>query len=323
MRTVSIVFIAALLQAMGSANAQTYSTFVVPDALLTQPVGINASGVVTGYYWDSGSKSHGFVRGVDGTITLFDPKGATTTAPVAIDKDGTVVGSYDTADFFNHGFIRKPNGKIVSFDPPKSLDTFVSGIAGNTIGTEEPGGTEKGFIRSRDGNYSIFRYPGKRDTEPQSINDAGAIVGSYRSKDGFATHGFLRHPDGTFEEIVAHGSTVPVAINASGVIVGEDAHEGVFVRAADGTVTTIKIAGANDTEAVGINVTGVVVGYSHNDDGTEHGFMWTPEQGVAMVDVPSALSTVLADISDDGTITGKCFFPNGNGTSEAAFIRIP
>lgn len=314
--------IAVAFLAANSARAETYTTFVVPDSKFTQPMSINKSGMITGNYWDDKNNQRGFFRSVDGTITRFDPKRSKETWPVGIDKDGTVVGTYQTADFSGHGFIRRLSGKIVSFDPPKSRSTGVAGIAGDIVGTYEPKSGALGFLRTKNGTYLKFKYNGY-DTTPNGINDASAVVGIYWSKDGTTTHGFLRHPDGKFEKIVANGPTWPMAINSGGIIIGDDAHQGVFVRAVDGTFTTIKVSGAEDTEAVGISAKGTVVGYAHYEDGSQHGFTWTSKQGVSLIDVPAAISTTPTGINDDDVITGTSVFQDGENRSGAAFIRTP
>ena len=305
-----------------SATAQTYSTFVAPNGLYTQPNAINAIGQIVGFYWDSKSISHGFVREATGTVATFDPKGSMGTNPVAIDASGTIVGDYVASDSPGHGFLRRSNGKIISFDPPKSLYTLVAGTDGNIVGSYEPGKGVVGYLRTKKGIYLTFKYAG-RATEPHGTNKAGAVVGIYRSKDGTTTHGFLRHSDGTFEEIRSHGTTWPVAINESGTIVGGDAHESVFVQTADGSITTLSVPGADTTIVAGINSKGTVVGSAHFESTGDHGFMWSAERGLVSIDVPGATYTIPSGINDDDVVIGTCDFIDGEKESSAAFVRTP
>jgi hypothetical protein len=58
-------------------------------------------------------------------------------------------------------------------------------------------------------------------TFPSSINPAGAVTGSYTDAN-FEAHGFLRASNGTFTTIDVPGSngTAPIGINPAGAITG-------------------------------------------------------------------------------------------------------
>ena len=53
----------------------------------TEAIGINTAGEITGFYFDSNSVAHGFVRSPDGRFTSFEAPGA---------GDKTVPGFYGT-----------------------------------------------------------------------------------------------------------------------------------------------------------------------------------------------------------------------------------
>jgi hypothetical protein len=94
----------------------------------TNPVSINASGMITGYYVDSSGFVHGFLRAPDGSIAGFDAPGAAPlscpsantigpgvlngpgggTNPVGINVRGTITGSYFDSSGVAHGFVRNP-----------------------------------------------------------------------------------------------------------------------------------------------------------------------------------------------------------------------
>ena len=71
----------------------------------------------------------------------------------------------------------------------------------------------------RAGNVSIFSVPGSSATEANGINDAGTIVGTYRSATG--GRGFL-YADGVFTTFAVPGAakTEAQGINNAGQIVG-------------------------------------------------------------------------------------------------------
>src|SRR5438874_138761 len=80
-------------QPASGTTAGTFTTIDVPASALTQPLGINPAGAITGYYL-SNSLSHGFLWAPDGTFTSFDPPGSQSTLPIAINPAGTITGYY-------------------------------------------------------------------------------------------------------------------------------------------------------------------------------------------------------------------------------------
>jgi len=68
--------------------------------------GINPKGTVTGNYFLNNAY-HGYVRTRNGTVTTFDPTGATGTSPASINPAGAITGNYSDANG-THGFVRIP-----------------------------------------------------------------------------------------------------------------------------------------------------------------------------------------------------------------------
>ena len=98
----------------------TITTFDAPGAGTgpgqgTQPFAINPAGLITGFYFDAGDASHGFLRNPEGTIATFDVPGAGTgpgqgTTPFSITPAGAIAGRYVDASNVAHGFLRAPEG---------------------------------------------------------------------------------------------------------------------------------------------------------------------------------------------------------------------
>ena len=94
----------------------------------TAAVSINANAAIAGFWYDSQSNIHGFVRQPDETITTFDLARGNSTQPSGIDDQGRVAGFFFDANFVGHGFLRFPNGTVKTFDPIGSAFTRVESI---------------------------------------------------------------------------------------------------------------------------------------------------------------------------------------------------
>ena len=170
-----------------------------------------------------------------------------------------------------------------------------------------------GFLRGPGGKFTTFEAPGAdttagsyNGTSPISINDFGAITGSYYDANGF-THGFLRSPDGkftSFEPPDAGGyGTFPKVINIEGSIVGNHTDSNysfrAFLRSPDGTFTTWigpdactgnGAEGCYGSGGSNINAFGFVVGGYEDNNGNfvHHDFVRSPDGKLKTFDVPGA-----------------------------------
>ena len=283
--------------ATNTTNAGTFVIFDVPGATSTNPAGINNQGAVTGQYADAGGLWHSFLRTSDGTITPFDPPGATCspTQPFCtfpnsggIAPDGTIVGiDITTLDFsVAHGFLRAPNGTFTLFDPPGSLFTLPLAInpAGVVTGNSfRSTGGSHGFLRAPNGTFTTFDPLGSTFTQPDAINPAGTVTGQFFDARG-VDHGFLRTSDGTITLFDPPGSlaTSPNAINPAGAIVGSFSPDDFsfargFLRAPNGTITVFDPPGSLFTNIPGrgpFNPAGTVTGsFMPADFSGNHGFV--------------------------------------------------
>jgi len=97
------------------ASDGTTSTFVVPgdNVQYTFPITINKSGVIAGAYQNGayqtvdGSSGGGFVRALDGTITIVNVPGSTDTQITSLNDKGQGAGVFVANGVFT-GFIWKP-----------------------------------------------------------------------------------------------------------------------------------------------------------------------------------------------------------------------
>ena len=205
------------------------------------PMGINPAGAITGFYVDTNSVQHGFVRAPSGAIAEFDPTGSIFTNPNAINEPAEITGFYVDANGVGHGFLRAPDGTLTTFDAPGAGTGAGQGTFGvsNTPNGEIEGvyvdatGVLHGFVRSSQGAFSTFDAPGAgtgagQGTLPESNNTLGAIAGNYIDGSN-VNHGFLLNQQGNFSVFDVPGAgtgagqgTIPLANNNSGAITGED-----------------------------------------------------------------------------------------------------
>jgi hypothetical protein len=169
----------------------TVSSFLIAGAS-TSAQGIDSKGIITGQSYVCESS---FVRMPNGKFICFNVGGNTATAK-AINSKGQVLGeSYETynGQVVSDGFIRAATGAIVTF-LANQQGTAAEAINDSGVVVGYTGASSDGFIRAADGTITIFDVPeGTYGTLPYSINDKGAIAGTYRTSD-LSYHGFLRKP---------------------------------------------------------------------------------------------------------------------------------
>jgi hypothetical protein len=110
-----------------------------------------------------GTLTQFFLRGSDGTYTIFSPPAAISSgsetgllAVNAINDTGEIVGSYPDSTFVMHGFVRKTDGTFTALDA-------ISSVSSGEYGTLATG-----------------------------LNSPGAVVGSYSEGPSFS-YGFVWH----------------------------------------------------------------------------------------------------------------------------------
>ncbi|HEV2402519.1 MAG TPA: chitobiase/beta-hexosaminidase C-terminal domain-containing protein [Candidatus Sulfotelmatobacter sp.] len=245
------------------------------------------------------------------SLTSFDaPDHGTSalqgTGGISINDNGDIAGIYVTSPNLAHGYVRAGStGTITEFDTPDA-------------------GQSK--------NQGTF---------PVSVNAGGDIAGMYFDGNN-AYHGFVRTgSSGTITEFdatgaptdVGHRGTSPLSINAAGEITGlysdTSAVRHGFIRAADGTFTTVDVPEAGTSSNLGtipisINASGSIVGFYVDTNQLSHAFLRTADGTItAPIDAPDASTTgksghgfsfsgTIADgIDTAGDITGIYSDTNG------------
>jgi hypothetical protein len=230
-------------------TTETFRSVNKPSAIYQGATNVNDAGEIVGYYIDSGTMYHGYLK-KGGKFTTIDVpfSGAVNTWADGINNSGEIVGTWEDA-ITDHGFVLS-GGTYTSFDYPGAVSMFVYCVNNNgvIVGTyADASGVSHGFSLSG-GTYTSYDPPGSTGTYAGGINDSGDIVGYYCL---------------TSECAAGSGNPSPQGFLLSG-----------------GTYTTIAIPGATGTWANAINNNGVIVGsYADGVGGSNgsNGFLATPQ----------------------------------------------
>jgi len=241
------------------------------------------------------------------TFTTIDVPGAVLTNVLGINTAGDVVGNYETeSNSQSHGFLYS-GGNFTLFDYPGASSTIAFGINDSRLisGTAyiKNGTAAVSFLY--DGTtFTTIRAPGDSATLAHGINNAGVIVGgdglSLSGTKGFALVGTKFKevsPPGVYVYVFANG------VNNLNQIVGTD-DNGAFSYH-NGKYKTIVFPGASQTQAWGLNDSGIIVGwYVECTPACEHGFALLKGRYLSF-DYPGAMGTFADGINASGQIVGS------------------
>jgi len=161
-------------------------------------------------------------------------------------------------------------------------------------------------------SFTTIDVPGSIETNALGNNDAGDIVGAYRTADN-KVHGFLLS-GGTYTTIDPPGGTAgtsAVGINNAGQITGTYGIDGFRdwgYLFDSGSYTTINPPGSVENGANKINSFGQVAG-GFSTGGfliDQHGYVYSGG-AYTILDVPGASDTAASGINDSGDVVGMYF----------------
>jgi uncharacterized membrane protein len=182
-------------------NKGYFTTLYPPDSIRSQGGFINAQGQVDGTYRTADQKRHGFIWR-NGAFTTFNVPGDHPlfgTVALGINDIGEVVGDYvaEKDPSHRHGFLRSSKGDFTTFDVPGPDITITIGEginnAGTIVGAYVANGTTHGFVLNNGVVFTTVDVPDAQETQINSINAKGEIVGFYNDSSG-VQHGFLGVP---------------------------------------------------------------------------------------------------------------------------------
>ena len=267
--------------------------------------GLSNTGAAVGFDIDNNGESHNFFGDLVGTITLLNINGSTKAMAFGANRAGSLVGTDGNGNAF---FLR--SGNLQTFIPGGGSSAAAFGINdnGNIVGQYTINGQTPGFFLSDHEGQGFVRIDGPSGPDvvnAQGINQTRQIVGFYVGVDG-QDHGFVanvlqaRHGQLTGTAIV--DPTIPA-------VAGEPGATFVF------------------SQILGVNNSGIAVGYYGDSTTSQHGFLYNLDTGqYTFMDDPAESFnngvevTQITGINDSGDLTG--FYSDANGVFHG-FFALP
>ncbi len=297
---------AAALSVTASASAYMFQDVVNPgDPTFNQELGINNSGMITGYFGSGAPNS------TPPPFTLNPNQGYTVAPP------------YTSPTFTAENF-------------PSSSQTQVTGLnnTGTTVGfyADSNGATTPNFIGfvDRSNTFTSVINPSTpaapNTNQLLGVNDSNIAVGFYVDGSGNAQAYEYNIGTAAFTAITLPSADDAVMTTATGI---NDAGEisGFFENASgvtdgfldnSGTFSIFGVPGSNSTMFLGINNDGDAVGTYQDSNGFNNGLVYNIGTGTFQtVNDPNAVlangGTVINGLNDNGDLVG--FYGDANGNT--------
>ncbi len=303
------------------ANGYTFLNFNGPNAgtLLQAGTNLNAisnAGTAVGFDIDNNGGFHNFIVNVNaanfthagnpyGTATVLNVNGSTQAMAFGINSAGVVVG----ADGAGNAFALN-GGTVQTFIPSGGSAATAFGIndKGNIVGQYTANGVMPGFYITSGTGDNLVRIDspsGPDDVNAQSVNGNGLVVGFYVGPDG-QDHGFRTNVTNAKNgQITGTPITDPTLPN----VPGEPGATFVF------------------SQILGVNDSGIAVGYYGDSTASQHGFLYNVNTGAYMfLDDPAEQFdngveiTQITGINDLDELTG--FYTDSSGVFHG-FVACP
>lgn len=290
-----------------TADGYTFTTVDFPGAGNAAGAGTNINGIsnngaAVGFSIGNDGNFSDFVRNPDGTVTPLNLSGLNPLA-FGINSSGDVVGQLSTGPFF-----------VAPGASPQTLanegapaTAFGINDKGNIVGQFTAPTTGPGFyLAGSTGNGRVqIDGPGPDVVSAQGINDNGLIVGLYLGTDG-EDHGFEANINNASNGELG---ITPIADPSIPSQPGEPGATFVFAQ------------------LLGVNDSGIAVGYYEDSTGSQHGFLYNTNTGAyTFVDDPleqfdnGVETTEITGINNLGEIAG--FYSDSAGVFHG-FLACP
>jgi probable HAF family extracellular repeat protein len=224
-------------------------------------------------------------------------QGVTRPYVIGINDLGTVIGlSLDEPKIS----FQYANGKYSFIEPSTTQSNYVNDInnRGSSVGTAYSGGRYLGFIYNPLKTVTFDGAPGALETDAESINDVGQVVGYFRPA-GFPLethdHIFIRQANGTFTDLGDFGYYPSALINNQGMVVvsaavSPELFARTYVYQPGFTKNQVipALAPGGSVGALSINQLGVIAGYAYDAQNLiEHAFVYTNGRTIDLGTLPA------------------------------------
>lgn len=266
--------------------------------------GIANNGAAVGFGIDNNGNLTNFIRNANGTFTDLNINGSTTAMALGTNSAGDVVGADNGTAFF------LPSGGPVATLPTPGSASAAFGIndLGNIVGQFTSGAVTPGFFMSDSAGSNFIRIDsptGPDVVNAQGVNNNGLIVGFYVGTDG-QDHGFLtKTADASLGQVTGTAISDPTIP----AVAGEPGATFVF------------------SQVLGINDSGIAVGYYGDSTTSQHGFLYNTLTGqYTFLDDPAEQFnsgvevTQITGINNAGDLTG--FYSDASGVFHG-FVATP
>ena len=152
-----------------------------------------------------------------------------------------------------------------------------------------------------------------------AINDAGVVVGWYRSNGGWTAARWTSPTQRlNLPKLPGFSNALAEGINQAGTIVGYATsstflNSRAWIWTQAGGIKPLPDLGGGSSLAMGINTAGVAVGFSADPQQVTHAVKWTATGAVVDLNPMGATSEALA-VNDSGDVGGWVFPKGGNAT---------
>lgn len=293
-----------------TAGGYTFTNFDFPNAGTNAAAGSNSNGIANngaavGFAIDNNGNFTNYVRNPDGTITASNLTGLQTMA-FGINSAGDIVGQQNGAAFF-----LPQGGSAQTLGTPTGAATaFGINDHGNIVGQFTSGNATPGFyVTSSAGNglVQINAPPGNATNivNAQGVNNNGLVVSFYLGNDG-----------------QVHGFDANIQNASGGLLTGTAIPDPAIPNVPQEPGATFVFS-----QILGINDSGIAVGYYGDSTTSQHGFLYNTNTGAyTFLDDPSeafdngAEVTQIRGINNSDEITG--FYSDANGVFHG-FVACP
>jgi probable HAF family extracellular repeat protein len=267
------------------------------------------SGQVVGWSETSTGVKHAFSwTAAGGMVDLGTLYGGSSEA-VAVNESGQVVGTSDTTAGATHAFSWTAGGGMVDLGTLGGRASLANGVndAGQVAGTSGIAtGADHAFLWTPKTGMADLGTLGGPVSFPTAVNETGEVVGgSDTASTGF--HAFSWTPaSGMVDLGTPNASSSARAVNDRGQVVGEASGHAFSWTAAGGTTDLGTLFGDTaQSEAVGVNDSGLVVGRSSPPFGASWASAWTATGDMVGLGVYDGNESHAAAVNDRDQIVGE------------------